>query len=463
MNKKFVKLTSLIIVIIMIATTLLLSVAMALKDRSYTQSLDYSENVDNYLNPDQGFYRTAVVNVTPFGVTDKSYIIKDEFQLYHLRMDISAFSHVVNENEDIELTPTTLTQIENLINKFFERGKNVILRFAYDKNFDGLLNQEPNMSMVLKHIAQICEIANKYPYTITAIEAGLIGPWGEMHSSNMATSENISSIIDTYLNNTTNIPILVRTPKMIYDYLGITIDDINTYTIQETSKAYRLGVFNDGYLGSENDLGTYTDRIKEILWLSKQTHHLPFGGEVTRPTSPLHDIDNCLTEMNVVNLSYLNYEWNNEIVQNKWEEQIYTPNHGDEYKYYGRSAYEYIRNHMGYRFVLKNSTFTYGFKKDKLKIDLNLENVGFGNLNRKKDMSIIFVKDDVIKKVVPCGKYGGLNKIHINTKLNNLHGEYEIYIKLNNTQNNVQCYPIRFANNLWNETLQANKIGKIRI
>ena len=51
------------------------------KINQYEQNIDYSENTQNILNPDQGFYRTAQIDVTENGVEDKTYIIKDEFQM----------------------------------------------------------------------------------------------------------------------------------------------------------------------------------------------------------------------------------------------------------------------------------------------------------------------------------------------------------------------------------------------
>lgn len=109
-----------------IITTSLICIIMALSglfiyfskfgEKSYKQDLDYTECIENYLNPDQGFYRTACISVTPTIVEDKSYIIKDDFQIYHLCMDISAFSSVVNNNQDLPLTDSAISQIENLIN-----------------------------------------------------------------------------------------------------------------------------------------------------------------------------------------------------------------------------------------------------------------------------------------------------------------------------------------------------------
>ncbi|UKI50126.1 MAG: DUF4874 domain-containing protein [Clostridium sp.] len=53
-------------------------------------------------------------------------------------------------------------------------------------------DQEPSISMMEAHIKQLAPILNKYENCITAIEAGMIGPWGEMHSSACANKETIN-------------------------------------------------------------------------------------------------------------------------------------------------------------------------------------------------------------------------------------------------------------------------------
>jgi len=198
---------------------------------------------------------------------------------------------------------------------------------------------------MLEHIRQLSEVYEKYPDVITAIEVGMVGPWGEMHTSEKANAETINALTDAFLENTTQIPVLVRTPKMIYNYLGITLEETAAYQIKPADKAYRLGLFNDGYLGSNSDLGTYTDRNKEVNWLSLQTDHLPFGGEVVVPDSSLHDIENCLPEMFLMNLSYLNEEWNDAVIK-KWKETTYSEAAGEDSLYYGKTAFNYIVNHL---------------------------------------------------------------------------------------------------------------------
>jgi len=433
------------------------------KDKSkwHVQSLDYSETLDVILNPDQGFYKPVNIKLTTDFSLNASNLLDVDYQLYHLRMDIGAFSQKVNGESDIELTTDCLNGIDSLLRTYLNAEKNVIIRFAYV--FEREYNKEASEEYIFKHIEQLCPILNRYPLTITAIEAGMVGPWGEMHSSDIVSPEIISKIIDKFLKSTDDIPILVRTPKMIYDYLGIDINDLDSYDIDKSSLVSRLGLFNDGYLASDTDLGTYTNREKEIEWLSNQLYNLPFGGEVTGSNSNLHDITKCLPEMFKMNLSYLNYNWNYDITQDKWQKQKYTSKCGEDKLYYGKTAFEYIKNHLGYRLVLKKSKLYYNEKLNNLKGKLELKNVGFGNFYRTKNIDIYFVKDDKLALTYSVGKYNGEDVIEYDLDVSMLNGEYQIYIGINSKDNGKTVYPIKFANNLYNENLRANLIGKISI
>ena len=427
--------------------------------KKYHQNLNYTETTLQINNPDQGFYTPVYVKVNENGITYKRNLINDSTQLYHLRIDISTFSKANNQSEDKALTNLALSELEKLLKVFYDQDKNVIIRFAYDPGFSGARNKEPEIEMIVKHIKQLSPILNQYPDTITGIDVGLIGPWGEMHSSTLANKSAINTLIDTYLENTTDIPVFVRSPKMIYDYLDITVNDLNSAKIRKDSRAYRLGLFNDGYLGSENDLGTYTNRAKEIEWLSKQTtNHLPYGGEVAGPDSSLHNIDCCLDEMNQMNLSYLNNSWNTTVIT-KWRNSIYTKKIGTEKLYYGKNAYAYIENHLGYRFVLKDSVFTYGDDLSLLKIDLSIDNIGFGNLNKTKKMTLLFTDESGQVIPVPAGEYTGQSSQTICTPLNLASGTYHVYLRIDNGE---EKYPVRFANYLWDSDLKANLIGTCR-
>lgn len=434
------------------------------EDENYVylkQELSYSESLDYILNPDQGFYRPIFVRMTSEQVTYNKNIVNNSTQLYHLRIDISAFSGAVNGSGDLDLSEAALNGLDGLLQYLKDRQKSAIVRFAYDKGYEGKANSEPSMAKLLHHIEQLSPVLNRYENVISAVEVGLFGPWGEMHTSTAANAANISAATEKFLDCTNSMPILLRTPKMIYNFLGITVNDIDGYTIDSSSKAYRLGLYNDGYLGSDSDLGTYTNREKEIKWLSAQTAHLPYGGEVVIPSSPLHDIDKCTAEMFEMNLSYLNIEWNNNVID-KWKNSKYTKSCGQESLYYNKTAFEYIQNRLGYRLVIDNSEVAYSKKSAEVKIEVDLKNVGFGNLNRKKKITVYLVDDSGAITEENLGEYSGGK---IEAKFDNLDDSknYKIYVALHGgIEDGKPTYSVRFANaEVWNENLNANYVGKI--
>ena len=427
----------------------------------HVQDLNYEESIEEISNPDQGFYRPVYVKINENGAMYNKDVINSQTQLYHLRCDISAFSEAVNKAADKPVTDEALKGLDALLFCLKENDKNAIVRFAYDPGYSGSADKEPALDVMLGHVESVCSVLNRYVNTVTAIETGLIGPWGEMHTSAAANPAHITPIINAFLTAASEIPVLVRTPEMIYNYINVSEDKVEEISISPDEKAYRLGLYNDGYLGSESDLGTYSNRERDINFLSVQNAHLPFGGEVTVPDSPLHNIEACLPEMNKIHLSYLNTEWDNRVIE-KWKKTFYTEACGLEKQYYNKTAFTYIQNRLGYRFVLKNSVFTYSATSEKLNVRLKLQNLGFGNLNRNKRAKLIFT--DSTGAVAFIADYGEItvkDELEFNVEHGLDSGKYDVYLRIYGEElQSAPLYCVKFANDgLWNDELKANKIG----
>ena len=427
----------------------------------HVQDLNYEERIEEISNPDQGFYRPVYVKINENGAMYNKDVINSQTQLYHLRCDISAFSEAVNKAADKPVTDEALKGLDALLFCLKENDKNAIVRFAYDPGYSGSADKEPALDVMLGHVESVCSVLNRYVNTVTAIETGLIGPWGEMHTSAAANPAHITPLINAFLTAASEIPVLVRTPEMIYNYINVSEDKVEEISISPDEKAYRLGLYNDGYLGSESDLGTYSNRERDINFLSVQNAHLPFGGEVTVPDSPLHNIEACLPEMNKIHLSYLNTEWDNRVIE-KWKKTFYTEACGLEKQYYNKTAFTYIQNRMGYRFVLKNSVFTYSATSEKLNVRLKLQNLGFGNLNRNKRAKLIFTDSTgAVAFIADYGEIAVKDELEFNVEHGLESGKYDVYLRIYGEElQSAPLYCVKFANDgLWNDELKANKIG----
>ena len=239
---------------------------------------------------------------------------------------------------------------------------------------------------------------------------------------------------------------------------------METYEIKENDEGYDLGSFNDCFLSSNSDEGTYRfNRTKEIEWLSKQNEHLPFGGETCKNFSK-NDLDYAIPEMFKLKLSYLNSGYKKDVI-NKWKNTVYDSSIGGDSLFYGVSGYDYIKAHLGYRLVIKNINIEY-IKGGKFDLVININNVGFGNLLKEKNIDIIYtdINNNIIYKKENYGKYKGENKLNILNELLSFDSEeYRVFIKLCGLkENNNDYYCIQFANeNIYDENIKANYIFKV--
>lgn len=425
---------------------------------SNIKTIKYEESTESFLNPDIGFYNPLYYTLTPDGIDN---VNKYDYcfgynSLLHLRIDLSRFSFKTNNISDLELSDKAISDLDTLFNNINNASSTAIVRFAYDK-FEGVSNLEPEVNIIEKHIISLCYLFNKYASCITTVECGLIGPWGEMHTSILANQETYNKLINVYLNNTTDTLILLRRPKFIYEYYGYTLDNLDTFNVSNN----RLGVYNDGYLGSSTDLGTYDDREKETNFLSKinkGSNLNYYGGEVTIPSSEYNILNNAQDEMFKLGLSYLNSCWNDEVIT-RWKNTKYT---GNDKLYKNLSEYDYINNHLGYRLVCNE--LKYSINSKYLSFNLSISNQGFGNLIRKKKLYILITDIDnniMIKEEVSTYDLYNLNyNLNISSLENNT--DYNLYLSLCDDYTNTPIRAIRFANDIWNEDLKSNLLLSFR-
>ena len=344
-------------------TTSFSNTTTTIEKNVYINNFSSDIKTTGVVNPCMGFYRTRYLNLKRSGVE-----VYDDFEengFYHLRVDISDFSSATNNEADYEITDDALQKLETYLYYANNKRCSIIIRFAYDE-YKGKENMEPSIPMMVKHIEKLSSVINQYKDLLVAIECGLIGPWGEMHTSVLSIQSTYNVLLEAWLNNVETLPILSRKPVFVYEYLGYNYSNLDTFELDETNN--RLGVFNDGYYGTIVDSGTYESldaRIKETNFLGKLI--TPFGGEVIGEPTNLFTIDEVLAEMDLVGLSYLNLEWDDNLV-NSWRDKEYN----------GQSFYDYMVNHLGFKLYVESIATEY--KAGVLKIDVNLANMGFNNI-----------------------------------------------------------------------------------
>lgn len=448
------------------------------------QDISYADSKNVLVNPDRGLYiplriqydkETGLFGQKGDVISAANAAKERNISLIHLRVDLSAWSGNANESgEDLPITNEQVESLAALVDIFRKYEVKVVFRFSYDVS--AKLNQEPkSLDTVLGHLESLRTFFAENKDVVTSVDVGILGPWGEMHSTSgvYATDEALKQITLKWLDVLPkDLTANVRTPVQYRTVFGSLNND--------SEDRYRLGIFNDGYLGSESDLGSFHSGITRddfVEWMETQGNYTFYGGEITRadPDEPdyVPEMEQwsegpfAASEMPRTHTSYFNSEFNLKISRDKWQNQIYS-NAEDEYD--GETYYKYITDHIGYRLVLRKSELSPSVEAGGIAaLRINLENVGFARLIQKQKVHLIFEKD---------GKY---RSAELDTNISDLlsqskkeytyvfsvpsdmeTGNWNVYYKVNNA--NSANYAVKFANvGIYNENLGANKVGQIMI
>lgn len=314
-------------------------------------------------------------------------------------------------------TPVTEPALDTL-RRFFaaarDAGVQLIPRIGYaPSHFErgrgwGIVGAEPDsLSVVCDHIRQVCTVINEYRDTVLAVEAGTLGPWGEMHSTPYDSPEQVRAFMDAWLSALhPDIPLTVRQMRYFTKYLGVSGDALMPLLpLPEGHPLHRVGLYNDGYLGSGEDCYTWArdgedaglilHRAQGIRFMRDAHRRAPYGGElayVSVPAlregtsyaspSPIYG-DGFVKELYDTHLTYLHNITENTNVIKELKSIPLEHRHDfegmpDLSSYYGQSLYRLMLDHMGYRFVLRRSE--YYLCKESLCVRFTVENTGFADM-----------------------------------------------------------------------------------
>lgn len=449
--------------------------------------INYTETTETINNPGAGYTSTLWYTCKPGDTPVKN----PSGNLVLMFINIGAFSSGINgttaedgtytEGIDYDLDDTFFNGLRGTFENCRKNGCTIALRFRYDEN--GKSNPEPaTFEQVKKHIIQIKEsgILEEYKDILMFVETGFVGAWGEQHSGKYTSLEYKAQLIDAMLEMVPDdIPITVRTPNIFAKWASIEMSEIDSWVSEKGSDAARIGIFNDGYMGSDSDLGTYSNREKETTWIANQTTATYFGGEFSGNLEWAQKYDtylpeNAIPEMYKTHLSYINSNIYNLYKDYKFNQQ-YDNDNVDNSAYYGETVFKFIRDHLGYRFVLRNSDLSKSVEQGNiLKLDFSVENTGFANPIRPQKAEIILEKDGEYtltevnidtRQWQSCTVSDEMLEIKIPGYLEV--GKWNAYIRFSvGNQGIADGYKrsVRFANNdVWNASLGANYLGSFEV
>lgn len=305
-----------------------------------------------------------------------------------------------------DLSSSAHQQLNTILSQYDTAKKQVILRFLYDWDGKALQSEPSDFYRIKNHIKQVASAVNKYKDCVYIIQGVFTGNVGEMNNSHYSDLDQVRQLAEALADDIdSQIYLAVRTPAQLRGILR-TRTPLSSQDSESGNLASRLGLYNDGMLGSIYDMGTYDDtpltsesdldepgtREEELLYQNKLCQYVPNGGEVT-VDNEFNDLDNAISDLAQMHISYLNSE-HDEAVLSKWKKSVYS---GKDV-FHDMNGYDYISAHLGYRYFIKESNVDFhSIVSDNASLYLTIANSGFSSAYKKYDTTLIFTDKDTGK------------------------------------------------------------------
>ncbi len=483
------------IILMTVAAALAISSSMpattnADPDKLIDSGINYTESTETIDNPGAG-YTSSLWYVCKPGDTP---VKNPRGDLVVLFIDIGAFSSGVNgftdevtgeytEGTDYDLDESFFEGISGTLENCRRNGSTVGLRFRYDAV--GKSNPEPaDFEKVLGHIRQIDEsgILREYEDILMYVESGFVGAWGEQHSGKYTSTEYKARLLDAMLDIVPeSVSVTVRTPNTFCKWAGIKNEELEDYVSEPGTRAARVGLYNDGYMGSDSDLGTYGNpsRAAAVKWMKNQMRYAYFGGEFSGNIEFAQQYETYLPENSIPEMYDTHLTYINSNIWTLYKDMNFGPEEDiegvDNSSYYGQSVYKFIRDHLGYRFVLRDSDLTEKTEQGgRVEVEISVENTGFASPVKAQRAEVILEQD---------GKYfitetdiddrtwlsAEVSKEKLSVKLpgNINSGKWNVYLRLSagsQDMRNASHRTVKFANNdIYNCSIGANLLGSVNV
>lgn len=347
---------------------------------------EFSESIASLQNPGCGWYHIYSFNALPprkpCPLEEEVYLPDGENErLALVRIHIGAFrSKAISEE--------ALSRVADILELFQRRKKQMILRFVYDDEGKGIEKEPASISLIKKHMEQLGGVICRYASAILALQGVFVGNWGEMHGSRFleggASEGSLAELVNALHEAVKGSCYLaVRKPSQ---WRAVFADQRTKPDLRE-----KLCLYNDGMFGSATDLGTYGEagrqsageteswsREEELDWQEEHLGAVPNGGEALAGEN-LISYKQAAAVMAKMHTTYLNSAYHPAQLEYWKSETVLEPG-----CWKGCSGYEYIGQHLGYRFFVSGVEI---LRKRKLRI--TVENSGFANLCLDADCYLI--------------------------------------------------------------------------
>ncbi len=370
--------------------------------------LPRTEKAEALKNPYCGLYSifrfyVDCERIQPDGELIEDVKVDQHQQLCLVEINLLPFNEGPLSNQALQI-------VKRIFLHFSLQEKQMLLRFVYDWEGKGVLNEPKDVSIIINHMSQLASLLKEFTNHIYVLQGLFIGSWGEMHSSRYLSERNMTRLAKHIYEYTgENTQIALRCPsfwRMIFK----TYQPLDETTAFTNIQKARFALFNDAIMASEADFGTYGSinmadakaygdkllREEELEFQNKLCRYVSNGGEVINECR-YNDVEPAIETLKKMRVSYLHCEYDEQVL-NKWRN---SRSNSASVLWKDKSAFEYITAHLGYRFTLGEASLFVHSDKCSLKAVVRITNMGFAPCYHKFDVKFV-VRTPSSSEVYEC-------------------------------------------------------------
>ena len=320
-----------------------------------------------------------------------------------------SYIYLTDYRDTETLPPEALDQVRAILNAHRKFGIRALLRFAYQDEMDG--SGEASEAVMTAHMQQLFPIVAEYLDVIHVYQAGFLGAWGEWHSNKLPVDKK------RLLEN-----MLKACPESLF--IQMRLPNFKNLIEKDNPGYGRLSFHNDSLFGEYcTASGGVDPGTEQTLQVERESPYLPIDGELfwgswstnAKAGGYFPDpflVATWLYEQRYTSLSVMhNYMelgptkplamrlWQNVempvpfLEENSMpcEKEYFT---GPDGKPVGRSAFDYIRDHLGYRLAAQTldiqGSLVSGGSAD---LCLTVKNYGFAAPHMLKEAGFVLLDE----------------------------------------------------------------------
>ena len=335
----------------------------------------YEASGESILNPERGFFDwVELLDENGQPNTEYGYVRENQATLAFAYIRLQDFLDSPISDARIEALDTALSAARG-------HGVKLIIRIAYNVPGERGLGRDASLDRITQHTQQLRTLFENNSDIIAFVQAGIIGQWGEWHSSSpeLETSSARAKVLDALINAApSNIFVQLRRPSHMIELFPKRLSERSAFSGRGQA---RIGHHNDCFLSSHDDVGTYHPIARKDEFQSYIKHlskYAPIGGETCsgivgqRRTSCHH----THAELKEFGWTYLNRNYLESDIT-RWKQE---------------GCFKTISDALGYRYRLVESEFPSQARLGRrLRFSLTIANDGYAKLYNPRDVQLVFV------------------------------------------------------------------------